>query len=114
MVKLHFAISAILATAVAAGCLSYMIAPLARVEPVVGLPPAVLSPPAPTRRSSARIEAPAPPSAHDLAAATYEKAAEAILRRAADSHASIDRVERPIAGPIPFPKEDPRKGLDSR
>ena len=105
MVKLHFAVPAILATAVIAGCLSYLFAPLDRAETAVRMPS--LNPMAPNRRASTRFEAPAPPSADDLAAASYERAAEAILRRAPDTQASIDRDELPLRGPVPLPRRRP-------
>ena len=106
MVSLHFAVPAILATAVVAGCLSYLIAPLDRIESDVRLPPpAVLSSAAPNSRAFTRIETPR--DADDLAAAAFEKAAEAILRRAPDTQASIGRNEPPIAGPVPLPRRRP-------
>ena len=106
MVSLHFAVPAILATAVVAGCLSYLIAPLDRIESDVRLPPpAVLSSAAPNSRAFTRIETPR--NADDLAAAAFEKAAEAILRRAPDTQASIGRDGPPIAGPVPLPRRRP-------
>jgi hypothetical protein len=106
MVNLHFAVPVILAAAVVAGCLSYLIAPLDRVETDVRLPPrAVLNSAASNSRASTRIET--LPNADDLAAAAFEKAAEAILRRAPDTQASIGRDEPPIAGPVPLPRRRP-------
>lgn len=107
MVKLHFVVPAILAAAVAAGCLSYLIAPLDKVETVVQLPPALLRPKGPNARTLTQIETPALPSADELPAATYERAAEAILRRAPDTQASIARDELPSPGPVPLPRSRP-------
>ena len=56
MVRLHLAVPALLATAVAAGCLSYLIAPLERVETVMRLAEVALNLPAPNRRASTRVE----------------------------------------------------------
>jgi hypothetical protein len=105
MVNVHFIVHVTLACAVVAGCFSYLIAPLERVETDARLSPAALNPAAPNRSASAHIDP--PPNADELAAAAYQKAAETILRRAPDAQASIDRNEPPIAGPIPLPRSRP-------
>ena len=112
MVTLRFAIPAILATAAAAGCFSYFIIVSlpARFEADarlldVRLPPAVLYSLSPSARALTQIDE--PPNADELAAEAYQKAAEAILRRAPNTRASAGSDERPIAGPIPLPKKRP-------
>lgn len=108
MVKFHFAVPAILATAVAAGCLSYLIGPIDKVASIGQLPPALQNTTAPlTQTSSTRIEKPALPSVDELPAATYERAAEAILRRAPETRASIARDEPPSKSPVPLPRRRP-------
>ena len=110
MVTLRFAIPAILAAAAVAGCFSYFVTLPVWVETDarlsdVRLPPAVLYSLAPDTRASTRIDQ--PPNANEQAAAAFQKAAEAILRRAPNTRASAGSDERPIAGPIPLPKKRP-------
>ena len=107
MVKFHFVVPAILATAVAAGCLSYLIAPVDKVASIGRLPTALPNTTAPlTQTSSTRTEKPALPSVDELTA-TYERAAEAILRRAPETRASIARDEPPSKRPVPLPRSRP-------
>jgi hypothetical protein len=106
MVTLRFAVPAILAAAAAAGCFTYFITPSpARVEADQRLPPAVLYSRGPDTTASIRIDQ--RPSADEKAAAAYQKAAEAILRRAPNVRASAGGDEPPITGPIPLPKRRP-------
>ena len=101
MVTLRFAVPAILATAAAVGCFSYLVSVilLARLETDarsldVRLPPAVLDSSSPSTRASTQIDQ--PPSEDELAAAAFEKAAEAILRRAPNARASAGSDELSI------------------
>ena len=106
MVTLRFAVPAILAAAAAAGCFTYFITPSpARVEADQRLPPAVLYSRGPDTTASIRIDQ--RPSADEKAAAAYQKAAEANLRRAPNVRASAGGDEPPITGPIPLPKRRP-------
>jgi len=112
MVALRFAVPAILATAAAVGCFSYFIIVSlpARFEADarlldVRLPPAVLYSPSANARASTQIDE--PPNADELAAEAYQKAAEAILRRAPNTRASAFADERPMTGRIPLPKKRP-------
>jgi len=112
MVTLRFAVPAILATAAAAGCFSYFIIVSlpARFKTDarlldVRLPPAVLYSPSPSALASIQIDE--PPNADELAAEAYQKAAEAILRRAPNTRASAFADERPMTGRIPLPKKRP-------
>ena len=106
MVTLRFAVPAILAAAAAAGCFTYFVTPPpARVEADQRLPPAVPYSRGPDTTASIRIDQ--RPSADEKAAAAYQKAAEAILRRAPNARASAGGDEPPITGPIPLPKRRP-------
>ena len=58
MVTLRFAVPAILAAAAMAGCFSYFVAPPARVETDVRLPPAVLYSTGPSTRAATPIDQP--------------------------------------------------------
>ena len=110
MVTLRFAIPAILAAAAVAGCFSYFVTLPAWVETdaplsAVRLPPAVLYSIGPNARGSTGIDQ--PPNADEQAAAAYQKAAEAILRRAPNTRASAVSDELPMTGRIPLPKKRP-------
>jgi hypothetical protein len=69
------------------------------------LPPAVLYSTRPNARASTGINQ--PPNANDQAAAAYQKAAEAILRRAPNTRASAVGDELPMTGRIPLLKRRP-------
>jgi hypothetical protein len=110
MVTLRFAVLAILVAAAVAVCFSYFVDPPARVETDVQLsdvrlPPAVLYSTGPHARASTGIDQ--PPDADEQAAAAYQKAAEAILRRASNTRASAVSDELPMTGRIPLPKTRP-------
>jgi hypothetical protein len=105
MFSLRFAVPAILAAAAVAACFSYFVDPPARVETDVRLPPAVLYSTGPNARGSISIDQ--PPNVDEQAAAAYQKAAEAILRRAPNTQASAANDELPMTGRIPLPKRRP-------
>ena len=106
MVTLRFAVSAILAAAAAAGCFTYFVTPSpARVEADQRLPLTVPNLRGPDTTASIRVDQ--RPSADEKAAAAYQKAAEAILRRAANAQATAGADESPITAPIPLPKRRP-------
>jgi hypothetical protein len=110
MVTLRFAVPAILAAAAVAGCFSYFVTLPVWVETDarlsdVRLPPAVLYSTGPNARASTGIDQ--PPNAGEQAAAAYQKAAEAILRRAPNTWASAVGDELPMTGRIPLPKRRP-------
>jgi hypothetical protein len=99
----RLALAAGFAAAAVAGCITYLAAPpLPRVE-------ADQWPRAPASLLTPEAEAPKPipqhPSAKERDVAAFEKAAEAILKRAAYAGASVG--ERAIAGHIPLPKRRP-------
>ena len=112
MVTLRFAVPAILATAAAAGCLSYfvIVSLPARFEADARLldvrsPAAVLHSSSPSARASTQVDQPT--NAEELAAAAFQKAAEEILRRAPDTRASAVTGELTMTGRIPLPKKRP-------
>ena len=111
MVILRFAVSAILAAAAAAGCFTYFVTPSpARVEADQRLPLTVPNLRGPDTTASIRVDqrpSADEPSADEKAAAAYQKAAEAILRRAANAQATAGADESPITAPIPLPKRRP-------
>ena len=87
MVTLRFAVPAILAAAAAAGCFTYFVTPSpARVEADQRLPPTVPNLRDPDTTASTSIDQ-LRPSADEKAAAAYQEAAEAILRRAPNARA---------------------------
>jgi hypothetical protein len=111
MVTLRFAVPTIIITAGAAVCLSYfVISPLpARYETNarlldVRMPKAVFDPP--SAIASEPTETDRPPTEEEVAAATFQKAAEEILRKAPNTSAAFTD-ELPIAGRIPLPRKRP-------
>ena len=112
MVTLRFAVPTIIITAGAAVCLScFVISNLpARYETKarlldVRMPKAVLDPPSPIASEPTEIDR--PPTEEEVAAATFQKAAEEILRRAPNTSASAFTDELPIAVRIPLPRKHP-------
>jgi hypothetical protein len=93
MITLRLAVPAVLVAAAAAGCFTYFVTPSTVPDmtgPRLGIPTNI------DER----------PSAKDQAAA-FQRAAEAILRRAPNAQASAATHETTIAGHIPLPKRRP-------
>jgi hypothetical protein len=100
MISLRHAVSAVLAAAVAAGAVTYFItSPPTEVDRQ--LPPS--APAGPNTATPPNIGQ--VPSAEARAAAAFQRAADAIIRRAKYAEASAD--EPAITGHIPLPKKRP-------
>jgi hypothetical protein len=103
MIRWRLIVLAALVAAAFAGCLTYFVIPLARVDqPLQATTPTLTS----------RIEPLPPnigqhPAAEQQATATFERAAEKILRRLPDALAYAGADEPPITGHIPLPKRRP-------
>ena len=80
--------------------------PPAQVEANQRLQPAAPKLTGSATRMSTRID-PRPSQEEEKAAAAFQQAAEAILRRAANARASADIDQPPITGKIPLPKRRP-------
>jgi hypothetical protein len=106
MIDLRLAIPAILAAAAVAGCFTYFVASLARVEVEPPVPP-TMSPLKGRAATEASKGVDRPTSANEKAAAAYRRAAEAILRRAQNARADARTDLPPITRPIPLPKKRP-------
>jgi len=106
MIALRLAVPAVLAAAVAAACFTYFVTPPAQVEADQRLQPAVPKLTGSATRMSTRID-PRPSQEEEKAAAAFQQAAEAILRRAANARASADIDQPSITGKIPLPKRRP-------
>ena len=102
MIGWRLALAAALAAAAFAGCVTYLSAPSPRIEANQRPPAAALNLPAPDMEASKGITL--RPSAQERDVAAFEKAAEAILKRAAYAGAS---AERPITGRVPLPRPRP-------
>ncbi len=106
MIHLRLVVSAVLVAAIVAGCFTYFVMPLLVAESEQRLPPIVpdmMNCPDP--QTSANIDQPR--SSEDQAVAAFQRAAEAILRRAPNAQASAGADQPPIAGHIPLPKKRP-------
>ena len=91
MISLRPAVLAVLVAAAFAGCLTYFVTPSPRVDADPLLPATV----------------PDMKSLPDPGASAFERAAEAILKRASYAEASASTGEPPITGHIPLPKRRP-------
>ena len=101
MIPLRLIVPAVLAASAATGCISYFVTPLAQVETDERLPPTLPNVISPTAGASTSIER---TSEEEKAAAAFQQAAEAILRRAPNTRASD---QPPITGHIPLPRRRP-------
>jgi hypothetical protein len=102
MIRLRLAVLAVLVAAAFAGCLTYFVIPLARVDTDERLPATM---PTLTGRTEAMpTNISQHPAAEQQAAAAFERAAETILKRLPDAQASADIGAPPITGHIPLPK----------
>jgi hypothetical protein len=109
MIHLRFAVLATLVAAAFAGCLTYFVMPLARVDTEQRLPATT-----PTLTGRTELSAPTALLAPDIsrhlaaeqeAAAAFERAAKTILKQLPDAMAYAD--ETPINGHVPLPKRRP-------
>ncbi|MDR3489339.1 MAG: hypothetical protein P4M05_31140 [Bradyrhizobium sp.] len=95
MISLRLAVLAALVAAAFAGCLTYFVTPLARVD------------------ADQRVLATVPTniehhsSTEEQTAAAFQRAAETILKRLQDAQASASIDEPPISAHIPLPKRRP-------
>jgi hypothetical protein len=94
MISLRPAVPAVLLAAALAGCFTYFVSPPPRVEADQRLPPSL-----PPTNIDQR------PSSQEQAAAAFERAASAIIKRA--EYAQASALEPPITGHIPLPKSRP-------
>ena len=105
MIRLRFAVLATLVAAAFAGCLTYFVMPLARVDTDQRLPATM-----PTLTGRTELLAPdigQHLAAEQQAAAAFERAAKTILKRLPDALAYAGADEPPITGHIPLPKRRP-------
>ena len=104
MIRLRFAVLAILAAAAFAGCLTYFVMPLAQLDTDHRLQVSV--PTFAARTEPITRDAGRHPPAEEQAAA-FERAAKKILNRLPDALAYASADEPSITGHIPLPKRRP-------
>jgi hypothetical protein len=105
MISVRPAVLATLAAAAIAGCFTYFVMPLARVDTDRRLPPTM-----PTLTGHTELLAPdigQHLAAEQQAAAAFERAAKTILKRLPDAMAYAGPDDPPITGHIPLPKRRP-------
>jgi len=102
MIPLWHFVPAVLTASAVAGCITYFVTPPAQVETEQLSPPALPNAIGPATGASKSIGHLT--SEEEKAAAAFQQAAEAILRRAPNTRASD---EPPITGHIPLPKRRP-------
>ena len=105
MISLRLAVPTILVAAAVAGCFTYFVTPPAPVEADQRLPPTGPDMTGPDTGTPTNIGQ--RPSAEEQAAADFQRAAAAILKRAPEAQASAGTDEPPITGHIPLPKRRP-------
>jgi hypothetical protein len=106
MVGLRFAIPAVLIAAAVAAYVTYCTTPSSpqRSEADLRLQPAA---PEKTVRPVTRMPAETPRQATEDHIATFERAVDAILKRAQNAKASAGGDEPIITGPVPLPRRRP-------
>jgi hypothetical protein len=104
MIGLRLAVAAVLAAAVVAGCITYFLIPAVPppVEPGRRLPPTLINV---TGRLDPETSLERPVTNDHREA--FERAAEAILRRAQHATAAAGSDKPLIAGPVPLPRPRP-------
>ena len=106
MLNVWLAVPAVLAAVILAACFTHLVSRSPPVEADRRLPPTVFD-------MTSRPDSQTPASidqgrnAEDHAVAAFQRAAEAILKRAPNAQASAGANEPPIAGHIPLPKRRP-------
>jgi hypothetical protein len=109
MISLRVAVPAVLFAAAAAGYFTHFVTPPPPPPRVVEadqrLPPTVPDMTGPDTGTLTNIGQ--RPSAEEQAAADFQRAAAAILKRAPEAQASAGTDEPPITGHIPLPKRRP-------
>ena len=109
MVSLRLAVPMVIAAAVVAACFTYLVAP--RIAPPSPDEADRRAPP--TASSSGVQEVVAPmrigrlANDEEKAVAAFQRAADAILKRAENLQAAATPNERPISGKVPLPKRRP-------
>jgi hypothetical protein len=104
MISLRLAVPAVVVAAILAGCFAYFVTPPPPTEADQRLPttaPAA-GPDTETPTNIGQL-----PSAKEEAAAAFQRAATAILRRAQNAEAAAGIDEPPTTGHIPLPKRRP-------
>jgi hypothetical protein len=105
MIRLRFAVLAILVAAAFAGCLTYFVMPLAQLDTDHRLQASV--PTFATRTEPVIPNIGQRLSAEQEAAAAFERAAKTILKRLPEALAYAGADMPPITGHIPLPKRRP-------
>jgi hypothetical protein len=103
MIRWRLIALAALVAAAFAGCLTYFVIPLARVD----LPLQATMPTLTGRIESLPVNIGQHPAAEQEATAAFERAAKTILKRLPDALAYAGADEPPITGRIPLPKRRP-------
>jgi hypothetical protein len=105
MISLRLAVPALLIAAAVAGCFTYFVTLPPPVEADRRLPPTAPDTTGPDTETPTNIGQ--LPSAKEQAAAAFQRAATAILRRAQNAEAAAGIDEPPTTGHIPLPKRRP-------
>jgi len=105
VISLRLAVPVVLVAAGVAGCFTYFVTPQPPADADQRLPPTV--PDMTGSNTGTPTNIGQRPSPEQQAAAAFQRAAAAILRRAENAQASAGTDEPPITGHIPLPKRRP-------
>ena len=106
MISLRLTVPAVLAAAAVAGCITYLLAPVPQQAAEVDqgfaetMPHATVRPDTATSTSTQHLN-------EEDRIISFQRAADAILKRAENITASAGPDARTIAGPIPLPRRRP-------
>jgi hypothetical protein len=105
MTSVGVALSSVLAAAIAAGCVVYLLRPSLQVEthhrPQSHAPAAII------QDTKAAVDTDRPKHDEAKAIEAFQKAADAILSRAPEMRASVANTGLPLGGKIPLPRRRP-------
>jgi hypothetical protein len=104
MIRMRLAILAVLVSAGLAGCFTYLITPLPRIEVDQRLPPTAPDLKGPGPLAPTNVDH---PGQNAEEAAAFLRAAQAILKKPPEAEAFAAIDEPPINGHIPLPKRRP-------
>jgi hypothetical protein len=105
VISLRLAVPVVLVAAAVAGFFTYFVTPQPPADADQRSPPAAPDMTGPDTGTPTNIGQ--RPSAEEQAAAAFQRAAAAILRRAQNAQANVGTDEPPITGHVPLPKRRP-------
>jgi hypothetical protein len=110
MIRWRLIVLAAFVASAFAGCLTFFVTPLARIDTNRRLPASASMPALTGHSEPLATHTIRHPTAEQEAAAAFERAAKTILKRLPETLAYAGADEPPITGHIPLPKRRPIRG----